>query len=158
MAIPPAHFYGFTKPSQLAADSAPTDTVLVKEPKPPKTPPKAPLTLPKTTPISNRIIGHHAYASQVDPGDKRKMDLARETRGQYLGGMHPEKFLSTYLPKTKDLPALPDHEGVFAQVDLAKNETEMYQPFVSLFCASYSLCIATNTLSRLQLWHHSHRN
>ncbi|KIM85920.1 hypothetical protein PILCRDRAFT_5026 [Piloderma croceum F 1598] len=71
-------------------------------------PPNA--SIPTSTPIPNKTSSNHSFASETHDTDSAKYRLAQET---------------------SDTPQCPNSEGAFKSISSAKNEVDMYNPFVT---------------------------
>jgi len=93
-----------------------------------------------STPISHKMSGSQPFSSVVPKYDQTyHSNLARETRGLFIGPMPYDLFLQTFLPPPpegmEDQPA----DDIFAQVVTnKKKESEMYDAFV---CIGNSTCM-----------------
>ena len=96
----------------------------------PVTPPQN-ASIPTSTPISNKTSGNHSYASETHDRDSANYRLAQETSGCFLGAMPPQQFLTRFLPIGKGTPRCPKSKGAFKSISSAKQEVDMYTPFVS---------------------------
>ena len=100
----------------------------------PATPPLHVMPLPHSTPIRADSSTMFPFMTTQKYCMESYTTIAREMRKYILGPMPPQQFLDNFFPLSgiADLSDVPHFStGCYSQTLLAKNELQMYNPFVS---------------------------
>ncbi|KAI6116466.1 hypothetical protein F5141DRAFT_1213058 [Pisolithus sp. B1] len=84
-----------------------------------------------STPIVRRSRTAHCNCAPPPLQEEMKTTLANETKGRYVGPVHPSQFLDDYLPRPNSTPTPLSKEELetLKTASEAKSEPEMYKSF-----------------------------